>query len=221
MFHDFSYSVGKMEGWLKNYFLRVAVPSKFQIMWADIFAHYEVEKINLIELISYNSDKPKDEIANIIKDTFIEEHDHGVMSGLMLMDILDEIEDVLLKEACCAIALHTETVYSKLGKLKIDQFPFAFLLVFCDNAQEWGRPVMMSLIPHVDVKLEDIIITEDSRVEIKLRYQKLTSEQKRIIETNIAPLTKYWYSKPSLKFSIKLYEGNDKEPFRHYIFPYE
>lgn len=220
MFHDFSYSVGKMEGWLKNYFLRVAVPSKFNINWADIFTQYEVEKVKLLELISANSNKPKDKIANIIKDTFIEDHDHGVMSGLMLMNILD-IEEMLLKEACCAIALHTEVFYSKLGKLRIDQFPFAFLLVFCDNAQEWGRPVMMSLIPHVDVKLEDINIADEDKVELKLRYQKLTSEQRRIIETNIAPLTKYWYSKPSLKFSIKLYEDRDKEPFRHYVFPYE
>lgn len=80
---------------------------------------------------------------------------------------------------------------------------------------------MMSLIPHVDVKLEDINIADEDKVELKLRYQKLTSEQRRIIETNIAPLTKYWYSKPSLKFSIKLYEDRDKEPFRHYVFPYE
>jgi hypothetical protein len=219
MFHDFNYSVEKMEGWLKNYFLRVAVPSRFHISWADIFTHYEIEKINLIELIYSNSDKSKEEIAKIIKDTFIEEHDHGIMCGLMLMDIL-EVEDALLKEACCAIALHTKTVYSKLEKLKIDNFPFAFLLVFCDNAQEWGRPVMMNLIPHLDVKLEGIITDED-KVDIKLRYHKLTSEQKRIIETNISPLTKYWYSKPSLKFSIKLYESINKEPFRHYIFPYE
>jgi len=79
---------------------------------------------------------------------------------------------------------------------------------------------MMNLIPHLDVKLEGIITNED-KVYIKLRYHKLTSEQKRIIETNIAPLTKYWYSKPSLRFSIKLYESIDKEPFRQYIFPCE
>ncbi|MEN4005926.1 MAG: GAF domain-containing protein [Methanobacteriaceae archaeon] len=219
MFHDFNYSVEKMESWLKNYFLRVALPSRFYINWADIFTSYEIEKMNLIELIYSNSDKSKDEIANIIKDAFIGKHDHGIICGLMLMDILD-VEEGLLKEACCAIALHTKTVYSKLEKLKIDNFPFAFLLVFCDNAQEWGRPVMMNLIPHLDVKLEDIITDED-KVDIKLRYQKLTSGQKRIIETNTAPLTKYWYSKPSLKFGIKFYESTDKEPFRHYIFPFE
>jgi len=219
MFHDFNYSVEKMEDWLESYFLRVAVPSRFHISWADIFIQYEIEKINLIELIYSSSGKSKDEIANIIKDSFIEKHDHGVMCGLMLMNILD-VEDALLKEACCAIALHTKTVYSRLEKLKIDHYPFAFLLVFCDNAQEWGRPVMMNLIPHLDVKLEDIITDED-KVDIKLRYQKLTPGQKRIIETNIAPLTKYWYSKPSLRFSIKLYESIDKEPFRQYIFPCE
>jgi len=59
MFHDFNYSVEKIEYWLKNYFLRVAVLSRFHIRWADIFTHYEIEKINLIELIYSNSDKSK------------------------------------------------------------------------------------------------------------------------------------------------------------------
>jgi len=223
MFHDFGYSVGKMESWLKNYFVRVDVPSEFQIRWADIFVYYEVEKTNLVELISRNSNKPKDEIANILKDAFINEHDHGVISGLVLMNILHnhQIDETLLREACCAITLHTEAVYSRFGKLTIDQFPFAFLLVFCDNAQQWGRPRMMTLIPDMDVKLEDIITGNCTKVEMKLRYQKLTPEQKRIIEINTSPSTKYWYSKESLRFSIGLYEGDEKEPFRRYIFPFD
>lgn len=222
MFHDFGYSVGKMEGWLENYFVRVAVPSKFQIRWADIFVCYEIEKTNLVELISCNSNEPKDKIADIIKDAFMNEHDHGVISGLVFMKILHnhQINETLLREACCAITLHTEAIFSKFGKLKIDQFPFAFLLVFCDNAQQWGRPRMMTLIPDIDIKLEDIITDNCTKVEMKLRYQKLTPEQKRIIGVNTIPPTKYWYSNESLRFSTGLYEGDKKEPFRRYTFPF-
>ncbi len=219
MFHDFSYSVAKMEGWLENYFSRFSFPTQFHINWNAIYTHYEIEKINLVELISSNSDKTKYEISNIIKDAFIEENDHGILSGLMLMKNVEGIDEILVREAGCAISMHTETVYEQLGKLHLNQFPFAFLLVFCDNVQEWGRPVMMNLIPHLNVKLEDILTYKDT-IEIKLIYQKLTSEQKRIIETNIAPITKYWHSNSNLKFNIKLYEDSEQEPFRQYLFPY-
>lgn len=222
MFHDFGYSVGKTESWLKNYFERVAVPSNFQIGWADIFTYYESEKTNLVELISRNTNNPKDKIAAFIKDAFIKHHDHGVISGLILMNIMrGKMDDVLLREACCAIILHTETIYSKFNMLKINQFPFAFLLVFCDNAQQWGRPRMMTLISDVDVKLEDITTDDCTKVEIKLRYQKLTYEQKRIVGINTTPPTEYWYSEKSLRFGMKLYEGDEKEPFRRYIFPFD
>lgn len=221
MFHDFSYSVGKMEDWLKKYFKRVEVPPKFQVNWTDIYTHYEAGKTNLVELISGKTNEAEDKIAGIIKDAFIKEYDHGVISALVLMNILhNKIEKDLLKEACCAIALHTEAVYSKFDKLKIDQFPFAFLLVFCDNAQQWGRPRMMTLIPDIEVKLKDIVTENGTKVEIKLKFQKLTPEQKRIIETNTTPPTKYWSSEKSLKFSIGLYEGDEEEAFRDYIFPF-
>jgi len=44
MFHDFNYSVEKMEGWLENYFLRVSLPSRFHINWADIFTSMKLKK---------------------------------------------------------------------------------------------------------------------------------------------------------------------------------
>ncbi len=222
MFHDFAYSVGKMETWLRNYFERVKVPDKFQIGWADIFSRYEVEKTNLVQLIFHNSNKSRNEIATLMRDVFIDDHDHGLMSGLILMNTLHKrINKALLREACCAIALHTDTVYSKFGKLEIDRFPFAFLLVYCDNTQQWGRPRVMASIPDINVKLENIVTGNCTKVQTKLRYPKLTDEQRRIIETKTALPTQYWYSKESLRFSVKLYEGDENEPFRHYIFPFD
>ncbi|MEM3525914.1 MAG: hypothetical protein QXV37_00740 [Candidatus Jordarchaeaceae archaeon] len=215
MFHDVSYSVEKMESWLKRYFERVAMPPKIQVGWADLFTHYEAEKINLVELIfGRGIGKRKDEIANIIKNAFIEEHDHGVIGGLSLLKILhSEIDYELLKVACCAILLHTENVYSKFGRISIGQFPFAFLLVFCDNVQQWGRPRIMSLIPEIMVKLKDIIMSSPFKeVKIKLEYQKLTSEQKRIVEGNFIPATMHWCSDATM-FSVELYE-EERDAFR-------
>ncbi|MGC1122730.1 MAG: GAF domain-containing protein [Candidatus Methanofastidiosia archaeon] len=220
IFHDFSYSVCKIEVWLMNYFSRVAIPSKFQVNWADIFAYFEAEKTNLAKLISSKSARSEEKVSVILRDVFLNDHDHGLISGLALMSILNEkIQKDLLGEACCAITLHTENVYSRIGKLTMDQFPFGFLLVLCDNAQQWGRPRTIALIPDIEIKLEDVIIDNCTPVKIRLRYRKLTQEQKRIIGVNTSPPTKYWFSEEQFRFSIELYEGLEKEPFRSYIFP--
>ena len=229
MFHDFAYSAGEIEKWLKRYFDRVQIPPKFRIDWPDILTHYEIEKTKLVALISRKSGQPEDKIAKIIRDAFMKEddHDHGVLSGLVLMSVLhDKIEatpldETLLKEICCAIVLHSDSVYSKFGRkqLRISKLPLAFLLVYCDSAQQWGRPRMMTLSPDIDVKLEDIIIDGCKKVETKLRYQNVTDEQKRLVlEKTLLPTT-HWYSEETPKFSIGLYEGSAVGHFEKYTFP--
>jgi hypothetical protein len=233
MFHDCGYSVGTIEDWLEKYFSRVAVPAQskvqweaptqFKIEWAFIYSLYECEKTRLIEVINRNCAKPMGEIAEILKKAFIEKHDHGMISALLLMQNLQSptIDENILKEAGCAVALHTENVYSQFDRLtKITDFPFAFLLVFCDNAQQWGRPRIMSMVPELEVKLDEIGFNECTKVKIELRYAKLTSEQKRLVETNVAAPTKYWYSERAPRFSIGLYEKAEEKPFREYIFPH-
>ena len=79
--------------------------------------------------------------------------------------------------------------------------------------------IAIAQIPDIKVKLKDIFTDKCTEVKITLKYQKLTHEQKRIIETNTTPPTKCWYSQDDLTFSIDLYECDEKEPFRSYIFP--
>jgi hypothetical protein len=220
IFHDCSYSVCKIEAWLMNYFSRVAIPPKFQVNWAEILVHFEAEKTNLSQLISSKSTRPEERISVILRDAFLNEHDHGLISGLALMSILKEkIQKDILGEACCAITLHTENIYSRIGKLAMDQFPFGFLLVLCDNAQQWGRPRTIALSPDIEIKLEDVTVDNRTIAKIQLRYQRLTEEQKRIISINTSPPTMYWFSKEHFKFSIELYEEFEKEAFRSYTFP--
>jgi hypothetical protein len=221
IFHDFAYSVGKMEGWLKKYFERVQIHPypKILISWSDMLAEYEIEKTRLIQLVSRFTNKKEEEIAELIKNAFIKELDHGVIGSLMLMNILrNEIDEIILKEACCAIALHTDNVYSKLGNLTLTQFPFAFLLIFCDTAQQWGRPKIATLAQDINITLEDITTDDCSKVEIKLKFEKgLTEEQKIAIRKGTWLPIVYWHSENNLEFRISLWEND--EIFGDYTFP--
>lgn len=218
IFHDFAYSVGKMENWLESYSTRVKVPSKFQINWGDMYSHYEAEKMKLCQLLSPSTGRGESEIAALTRKAFIEWHDHGAIGALMLMNILqNKVDEIILREASCGILLHSETVYSQFDTLKMSLFPFAFLLVFCDTAQQWGRPRMATLTQDVNVMLEDIVTDDCRKVEVVIRFGKLSDEQTREIKKFTSLPTQYWCSE-NIEFSIYLYEKEKKRPFGHYWF---
>lgn len=225
IFHDTAYSVEKIEKWLDNYFERVKVPSKYQIYWSDIYSEYESCKTELVEIISNNHYQlNRNNIAVCIKDAFIEQHDHGVISGLMMMKEIkkNNIDSYLLNESCSAISLHNDVVYSKISQLSFKDFPFAFLLVYCDNAQEWGRPQAVTSMPFIHVKLEDVNIIDVNgikKVETKLRYRHLDENQKILVGNKTLYPMLHWHTNKPLGFSVILYEGDATEPFRDYSYP--
>ena len=73
--------------------------------------------------------------------------DHGVVGAVNLLRTLgtpDRLsknlpEDKPLIEAARAISVHN--FKDMLGNVPFEEFPLAFLLVFCDELQEWSRPV--------------------------------------------------------------------------------
>lgn len=93
------------------------------------------------------SSKLIDQIWNAV----LTRQDHGPLSALALLDYLAskaEMETQRVEEtylAALAIACHHEGVFQKVADvdgepyLTLEGFPFVFLLVYCDTAQEWGR----------------------------------------------------------------------------------
>lgn len=74
--------------------------------------------------------------------------DHGVLGAINLTTRLRSISDEFIdsddaiKMAVNAIALHNSTTpHISKTKVRLDQEPIAFLLILCDEAQEWGREV--------------------------------------------------------------------------------
>lgn len=107
--------------------------------------------------------------------------DHGPLSALVLLDSVlgtgkadrDRVNEAYM--AALAVACHHKEVFRQVASvggesfLTLEGFPFIFLLVYCDTAQEWGRkkreengieydsPVLESvevkkMTPHTEVK---------------------------------------------------------------------
>jgi len=186
---------------------------------------FEYHKIKLIDLIAEKLKLTKEQTSELygkISDILSDKKNHGLLSAIILLNRLitpgDESNKKIEYEAALAVALHTEDVYKELHDL-IDRFltfediPFAFLLMYCDNAQEWGRPSMMSLLnqsvndKRVGVKLEDIDVKDE--VKINLRYSKKIND--------IPKPDKYWGARDVCFFIYHLVDGSP-DPFERLIF---
>lgn len=74
--------------------------------------------------------------------------DHGVLAAidflLLFEKAMQEDEDLSqpLLIAAQAIALHNTLMNEEnIGIIRFDEYPVAFLLILCDELQEWGRPI--------------------------------------------------------------------------------
>lgn len=222
MFHDLAYSTERIPIWLPDYLKTIFLPTSdseeipyifsFDISRVGKYDYSKAELINLIgdKLKLSNGERPA--LYRHINDFLLEQKNHGILSALILLNRLefeDDTNKLINYEAALSIAFHTKDVYelhtrneyinsrsSRGFKLTFDAFPFAFLLMFCDNAQEWGRPFMRLLLDQrvndqrVKVTLEDIIVNEKVITAI-LRYSGSTEEIEKI-KSKIPKPEEFW-----------------------------
>jgi hypothetical protein len=67
-------------------------------------------------------------------------YDHGMLSATNLALMFKNNLNDILKESAKAIALHSNTKID----VKFEDSPIAFLLILCDEIQEWGRKMIIS-----------------------------------------------------------------------------
>jgi hypothetical protein len=123
--------------------------------------------------------------------------DHGVWSALMLAHLLAIRQGFASRErgglygdfssihvpACHAICLHNlETI-----TVEFERYPLAFLLILCDELQDWGRHVSRSHEHQQAIKLVDIDVnmsmTHGSRFVFKI-HAVVDASQERIETLN-------------------------------------
>lgn len=153
IYHDVGYPSEKFEKLVKEFFKSsVGRELKSQFDWSPVFlANENIEHIR--ELSKLFGGTKKKEIMNFEKWLYkriAEDHDHGVLSALMLLKVPD-IDKTIALEAALAISIHSwkrptepDSVFEfDLDQLNVIQFPLAFFLNYCDIAQEWGRKVLL------------------------------------------------------------------------------
>lgn len=206
-----------MEKWFAEYCKRNLISIKFPVNWSALLAHFEDEKSLIIEAIS-RIGKDKLHLGEMIKEAVIKEHDHGLFSSFLVTRILrNKVEEMILETVSSSIAMHGDEFYKKFSRIKGDDLPFGFLLVFCDEVQQWGRPQMISMIEKFKVKLKDIILEKIGKTEkviISLEYSaQLTDEIKTLVINRLIDLVSGWIAPKDLIFSIKLFLEGEEDSF--------
>lgn len=159
-YHDFNYNIQNYDDWIKTFFKNTLFlnenPSSLKLdecyvkedymfktrELCDAFENLNVDKISLL----------------FFYDQIIDKKNHGLLGALSLLKLFDQessekIDKKALLQAARAISLHDESVWEHfsgraesefsqkklLEKLKFEEDPLSFLLIYCDTIQEWGR----------------------------------------------------------------------------------
>jgi len=192
-FHDIAYSIERINDWLGSYFQTlfsselVGEKLPFVFLWENLFTGegYEYHKNILIKLMRERLNIPFESegaaklhqifITTLLTKSGSKKKNHGLFGALIMANQLlkksytDSNIPKIILEGAFSVAVHTldvcEDLYS-VQRAKLHDIPFALLLVFCDNAQEWGRPWMKNLTPGA-IELEEIKVASD-KTTIKL-----------------------------------------------------
>jgi len=194
-FHDIAYPLQQMESWLNEILdTFLGVNPDFQLKISEIIPPVYVD---FMRLISRQHKQPiqgpiEAETFRSMDWTFYNElnsnlvkKDHGVLGALMLAHLLAIREGFAGESqswnflynhlpACHAIGLHHLSAVTASFALH----PFAFLLVLCDELQDWGRPSKQT--NRRPLHLEDVHISESDRPKIEFAVKASEDKEKEL-----------------------------------------
>jgi hypothetical protein len=193
-FHDMGYPIEKVDNWFREFlslFLKVDTPIQFGLdqILTPIFYEYVgyisgTHHLKGLPASTGDANAQKDWRLHNILHNELKKKNHGVISSLLLIHTLLTQEDIGryqewlfgtfltdILPACHAIAVHNLEL--KDYKIKLKEFPYAFLLILCDALQDWKRSA-----PARDYsELIDInIFPKDSRIEAKLQINNFDAK---------------------------------------------
>lgn len=229
--HDMAYPLQLYEGWAKDFFKEaLGIPEMGEL---DVKSHF-VDKSLLSslgflidgmcklhfggELQGNWLDKEKALVRFFYKGITQVKH-HCILGSLHLIKRAEQcspnLPDDLFVPSALAIALHHEVIWRelpperKLESLKFSNDPLAFLLMFCDCVQEWGRPKANKEI--VGEEENERFILDQCEVQglrclvtIKTPYLSTTDKKFENKETELKNLERFLQSPADMEFKITL-----------------
>lgn len=182
LFHDCGYIFEKLPQGFKNFsdaVLRKELEPKFMwdktILANDILA--TLSRISEYNIECETNSFKNQDLLGILLQKAILMNDHGVISSIILIKQeslytqgyprVKNIETII-NIASLAIAVHNKKVFKEIEErsnqgICLSRSPIAFLLIYCDIVQEWGRKKFLFqkenswIIP----KLEDILFSKE------------------------------------------------------------
>jgi GAF domain-containing protein len=150
---DIAYPLQTVESWVPRFpkdTLELDAEIRVTFDWSPIFlSEKNVENIEkLTERFLAGTDKncgsqKKIDFKNWMYYQLLKKHDHGALSSLSLLNLdWKPIDLECAQDSAIIVLLHNyckDNKVSSLGNLEFELYPLAFVLAFCDAAQEWGR----------------------------------------------------------------------------------
>lgn len=246
IFHDTGYPLGKVGDLTQNFMEKIfnrkfdQIPSAVVgALSVRLFRETFRESLNLLiqHLSTWldPSESNRRKISHEIHELFFEDLSENLIPGLLLIKANEtsSIDICTLSTAISAIVLDDERMWEILKNKKIKNqisyvdHPLAFLLVYCDNIQEYGRPksVLRSQIverefklPKIDefaVKKQDLSLKKDT-IHCSLIYEKQPKIWDEKVKRILKSIREYWKSPSDLAFSISY--ATESEDFDNLTF---
>ncbi|HEC67011.1 MAG TPA: hypothetical protein ENI23_17175 [bacterium] len=246
IFHDTGYPLGKVGDWTQ-YFLGELFKRTFDNIASSIVEPLSIslfrgsfrESINLLIQHLFTWLRPSDSQQKIINheihELFFKTLSENLIPGLILIRAAETsgIDICTLSTAVSAIVLDDERMCEILKKEKIKKqmsyvdHPLAFLLIYCDNIQEYGRvkSILSNQIVERQGKLPEVdefevkeqkLSMEENVIHCRLSYKKQPDIWNTKVRPILSSIREYWKSPSDLTFGIS-YETNDGE-FDNLIF---
>jgi hypothetical protein len=206
-FHDVAYPVQETETWLNDFFDKfLGVNPNFSLNIAQIIPPIYTD---FMQMLSRHHKYHKEDALGFTDDLLkidwfyynelcsgLTKKNHGVLGALMLChqmairegflerpDPVDFLKNHL--PACHAISLHAlESIPVNFAK-----HPFAYLLILCDELQNWGRPSNRD--SQDIIQLKNVVVNGTGTLKIQFKIEASTDIEtmssvlkKRLIENN-------------------------------------
>lgn len=215
-YHDFNYAIQNCEEWMKDFFTQFlniedCRPVSLNLEGVVVRDDFLSKLKGICDAINYELD---DCMVRFIFEKAVEERNHAAIATLTFLNRFESnnrLTKPAINQAALAILLHEESNWSSfsgrhdctrpwevalagksiMDNLTFDLLPLAFLLAYCDVAQEWGRvgrnyetakPELVDITINnkrilVGVQVEDQVSFTDKRKEIRKLQQFLKDDR--------------------------------------------
>ena len=169
----------------------------------------------------FRCEKPTNnqEILRYYVDSIINMNDHGVLSALWLLEKLAKKDVPPVRAIECylsalSISFHNPNIFEHLSEdnqegISFESFPIAFLLIFCDTLEIWGRTIETkeNVYPElVDITLDDKEL--NCKLIYKTTYPDMVPTQEELSRNLIQSKDAHFRSS-IYRFKIEFYKGEE------------